>query len=405
MACRKTIDAGASIKYHFGLRRFVHSDCQSTNIPDRIPPPNLPAPPQATIPTDVLGPDSPLNKLSHTYRQEAVRWVQFHSECEAIPGIHIPFNTRGVQRYLSHRARTTKCFDGIKCAIKKMGVLCGHELHTSKYQQPSIQYNQLSNHCHDLRKGRRLAGLDGTINEAIGLGNFFLSRVLASFDMRSYRRFRRCDRWHRTYAAMSVMLHPGAIRFGLFEYTDPMYEDICFRDLDDMWLLSATWRKTGKSNRPYTIRIPKRPPPNHPARYVLPGRNGPSYVTAGHIIEWYLRSEAELGQTQFLFPLLINLPNRRSHFQTWLREVARAAIPEAADFIHLIRPHGLRAGWATNRSRQDTPSHVLAAEGRWSDIRAMLKYVRTILQDVCRTGNFRVMTEVMRASWPFAENF
>lgn len=172
-----------------------------------------------------------------------------------------------------------------------------------------------------------------------------------------------------------------------------------------MYLLSTIWRKTGKSNRPYTIRFPKRPPPNHPARYVLPGRNGPSYITAGDIIEWYLRSEAEIGDSDYLYPLLIDVPNRRASYCTWLREVTRAAIPEAEPFIKLIRPHGLRAGWATDRSRQDVPAHTLAAEGRWNDKRAMLKYIRTSLKDVCKTGTFRAMTPAMRASWPFVETF
>ena len=227
-----------------------------------------------------------------------------------------PFNTRGVEHYLSHRARTTKYLPFIKCVLKKMGMLCNKSLHTNQYQQPSLQYQQIQHHCTKVMKVRRVAGLDSIVNEALGYGKFALSRVYASFDIRSYRRFRRCHRMHHMYMAISVKLDSGCIRFDLFDQTDPMTEDLAFRDLNQMYLLVTTWRKNRKSNRPYTIRFPKRPPSNHSARFVLPGRNGPSYVTAGDIIEWYLRSEAELGETTCLYPLLLDITDRRSHFMT-----------------------------------------------------------------------------------------
>ena len=247
--------------------------------------------------------------------------------------------------------------------------------------------------------------MDAIVNEALGYNNFVMSRIYAAFDIRSYRRFRRCHRVHRMYMCISAKMYVGCIRFGLFSDTDIMTEDIIFRAMDAMFLLSTTWRKTHKSNRPCTIRFPKKPPTNHPARFVLPGRNGPSYVTVGDIIEWYLRSEAELGDNACLYPLLLDVTDRRAHYMRWLREVTRAAIPESAPFIHLIRPHGLRAGWATDRSRANVPAHVLAAEGRWKNVDAMLKYVRTTLEDLCRTGNYRPLTAAMRASWPFTETF
>lgn len=403
-ACHSPIRVGDPISYHWGLRVFVHEACRSVNAP-QYGDIAAPSPTGQRIPRDVLGPDSPLNQLSASYRQEAVRWVQFHAECEAIPGIHVPFSTSGVQKYLTMRARTTKCLPSIKCALKKMGMLCGHELHTTQYQQPSIQYQQIQHTCNELMRARRAAGLDGVVNEALGYGNFELSRVLASFDVRSYRRFCRCHRVHRMYLCISNMLYTGCIRFGLFDQTDPKMEDLSFRSLDGVYLLNTTWRKTNKSNRPYSIRFPKRPPPNHSARYVVPGRHGPTYISSGDIIEWYLRSEAELGNDDYLFPILRDVMNRRSHYMTWLRAVTRAAMPESAPVIHLIRPHGLRAGWATDRSRCNVPAQTLAAEGRWQDVTAMLRYIRTKLEDVLKTGSYRVMTPAMRATYPFAEEF
>ena len=346
-----------------------------------------------------------MDQLSPSYRQEAVRWVQYHADCEAIPGIHIPFSTAGVQAYLTMRARTTKCLPFIKCALKKMGMLCNQELHTTQYQQPSLQYQQIQHTCNELLKARRVAGLDGVVNEALGFGNFEISRVLSSFDVRSYRRFCRCHRTHRMYLCLSNMLYTGCIRFGLFDQTDPRMQDLSFHAIDDMYLLSATWRKTSKSNLPYCIRFPKRPPPNHSARYVVPGRHSPTYISSGDIIEWYIRSEMELGNDEYLFPLLMNVSDRRSHYMNWLRAVTRAAMPEAAKFVHLILPHGLRAGWATDRSRCNVPAHTLTAEGRCHDVTAMLRYVRTKLEDVLQTGHYRMVTPAMRATYPFTEDF
>ena len=181
-----------------------------------------------------------------------------------------------------------------------------------------MQYQEIQYHTEQLLKARRLAGFDQIVNEALGYNNFALSRIYAAFDIRSYRRFRRCHRVHRMYMCICSKMYVGAIRFGLFGETDIMKEDMIFRSLDDVYLLSTIWRKTRKSNRPYTIRFPKRPPPNHPARFVLPGRNGPTYVTAGDIIEWCMRSEAELGDDGCMYPLLMDITDRRTHFMTWL---------------------------------------------------------------------------------------
>ena len=156
--------------------------------------------------------------------------------------------------------------------------------------------------------------MDAIVNEALGFNNFVLSRIYAAFDIRSYRRFRRCHRVHRMYMCISAKMYVGCIRFGLFSDTDIMTEDMIFRAMDAMFLLSTTWRKTHKSNRPYTIRFPKKPPTNHPARFVLPGHNGPSYVTVGDIIEWYLRSEVELGDNACPCPLLLDVTDRRAHY-------------------------------------------------------------------------------------------
>ena len=65
-----------------------------------------------------------LDRLSKTYREEAVRWVQYHSECDMIPGVHIDFSTKDLENYLAYRSSTTKGLDQVVTKLKKMGSLC-----------------------------------------------------------------------------------------------------------------------------------------------------------------------------------------------------------------------------------------------------------------------------------------
>ena len=87
--------------------------------------------------------------------------MQFHANCAVIPGIHVDFTDNGLKRYLDYRSRTSKCIAQILSKIKKMGQVCGFVLCTSKYQQPSLQYQVIQDHKRHLLKSRRDAGLDG----------------------------------------------------------------------------------------------------------------------------------------------------------------------------------------------------------------------------------------------------
>ena len=138
-ACSQPIRVGHRIVFHWSMRCFVHEHCRSFTLPVAQPfePPTGSAGGSIPAAADILGPGSPLDALSPSYRQKAVRWVQYHAKCDAIPDIHVPFSTRCVQQYLSHRTHTTKCLPFIKCVLKKMGMICNQELHTTQYQQPS----------------------------------------------------------------------------------------------------------------------------------------------------------------------------------------------------------------------------------------------------------------------------
>lgn len=131
-----------------------------------------------------------------------------------------------------------------------MGELCGFILCNSKYQQPSLQFQRLRSIKADIRRERRVAGLDTGINEALAAGNFALTLLLAGLDIRSADRLRNLHPIHRELITIHAMQHAACMRFGLFRDTDILREDVIFAAHDNALVMYTTWRKTEKSNRP-----------------------------------------------------------------------------------------------------------------------------------------------------------
>ena len=94
--------------------------------------------------------------------------------------------------------------------------------------------------------------------------------------------------------------------------------------------------------------------------------------------------------------MLESFRDKRSTYQSWLQFMFTAALPAGSPIPTLIRPHSARAGWATDRSRQEAPTHTLLAEGRWSDRRAMRTYIRTNVRDLSANADFRRISPTMR---------
>ena len=211
---------GERISYQFQYRRFVHEFCATKQIvSDSYSPHSHPHPPQEFTPIkDPLAPGSPLDELSADYHAEAVRWVQFYAGRTLIPGIHRPFSTSDVERYLANRSKTNKDLSGLLCKLKKMGEKCGFVLCTSRYQQPSLQYQRLQSCKALLMKARREEGLDHETNEAIATGNFAITLFLAGFDVRSLRRVHQLHIIHKEFITIHTMCHGGCIRFGIFRF-------------------------------------------------------------------------------------------------------------------------------------------------------------------------------------------
>ena len=393
-ACRKPIRTGTRIAYQFQLRRFVHAECatKSAELPGYIPA-SVNEPPQASkhVP-DLLAPGSPLDQLTPDYRQEAVRWVQFHADCEIIPGIHAGFSNTGLKRYLEFRSRTSKCISQILSKIKKMGQVCGFILCTSKYQQPSLQYQVLQDYKRTIHKKRRDAGLDSGRNEAIATGNFAISMLLQGFGVYDRESFFNLHPTHAELLTIHISQHVGCIRFGLFNYTTPKREDLNFSRMDLAHMLSSIWRKTHKSNRPYTIKIRCVTEDDYPGKYTVIKPDGTKIkISAGTIMNWYLQLTGLINGegAEPLFPILAQVRDRRRFYSKWLQYVYSCVLPAGSTIPSRIRPHSARAGWATDRARQGTPTATLLAEGRWSDIRAMMLYVRECVRDQCTSDTAR----------------
>ena len=397
---------GDRIRFQFQYRRFVHERCATNNISSASysPHPN-PYPPQEFTPVeDPLAPGSVIDELTPDYRAEAVRWMQFHSGHHLIPGIHAPFCTRGLEKYLSHRSETNKDMNGILCKLKKLGMKCGFVLCTSRFQQPSLQYQELQSVKADLSKARREAGRDAEVNEALATGNFSLTLLLSAFDTRSLRRFGILHIIHKEFVAIHVMLHAGCMRFGIFRFTDILRKDLVFASQDNAYVLTTTWRKNRKSNRPYTIRFYCKPESGNPSRYALPGQRGPTYVTAGKILTWYLQSTRLMNAPgdSLLFPdlSLAHSSNRRGKFALWLKTIYSIILPPGSDIPRRIRPHSSRAGWATDRAKQNISTHSIKLEGRWSDPQAMTKYIRTSVRDLSTSARYNPIPDSMKTRPP-----
>ena len=407
--CGDLIPIGARIAYQFQFRRFVHERCYRNPVEgNHYAPFQHPNPPQEfTSLEDPLAPGSPLDKLSASYRAEAVRWVQFHEGHKSIPGIHQEFSTAGIERYLRHRSRTNKNIAAIESKIKKMGQICGFVLCNSKYQQPSLQYQQLRSAKADIRRERREAGLDRETNEALATGNFAVTMLLAGFDVRSMERMRDLHPVHRELVTVHTMQLNGCMRFGIFEYTDVIRGDIVFTEYDRSLNMFTAWRKSRKSNRRFGLKFPLNPPRNHPAKFKIPGPRGYTYASTGKVLQWYLEAtDLELARPHtLLFPHLARFANRRATYSRWLQKMYSLILPLSPEICKKIRPHSARAGWATDRSRQEAPTHTIMQEGRWDDDRAMVKYIRTNVRDLCTSNKFRLLPKAFRKNYPIPKNF
>lgn len=409
MVCGERIRIGAKIIYHLQARRFVHEDCGSVPCPEAeiTAPYSPPTPrPQASFSgVDILGPDSPINSLTPAYRKEAVRWIQFHSSDRLIPGIHVPFITSDVIDYLRARSRTTKALNAILTKLKKMGELCSQELHTSKHQQPSIQYKQLRSAVSSLLRDRRNAGLDRTSNAALAVGNFAISLLLAALRCGHYPNFMSLHQLHRECLTILAMQHSGCMRFGIFRCTTIKRCDLSYASQDASFVLSTNWSKYHSTSRSYTIRFPCQPDHLNPDNYhVMIGPQGVYDVSAGDIISWYVRSLGDdYPPYAPLFPALEAFADKRGTYQQWLQRMFTLALPEGSAIPSLIRPHSARAGWATDRSRLETPVHTILAEGRWSDQRAMRGYIRSNVRDLSANADYRLISIEVRARYPLRD--
>ena len=90
--------------------------------------------------------------------------------------------------------------------------------------------------------------------------------------------------------------------------------------------------------------------------------------------------------------------DRRAMYVTWLRRVFTMILPQGPDLTRLITPNSPRAGWATDRSRQNSPTTTLMDdEGRWSDPRAVVaQYIRTCLLPTWPHPNRHVQNSLPR---------
>ena len=404
--CRLMISPGDAITLHNPSGKYAHAQCVQPTQRQAVARPITRSRLVSMRPSSQVRVEQEAktmamkSRLSPGYRSEVNMWIKFHGQYH-VPGIHMIFDTSDIQDYLRFRAAKTKGFAGILSALKQMGMLCGYSLHSSKYQQPSAQFQVLQHTINKLRKQRRDQGLDNGVNQAIALGKFGIGLLLSALSCYSYKQFRRLNQAHRENLTVLGMIYSGCARFGLFHYEIPKSTQITFVGHSNAYRLEATWRKTHKSNRPYSINFPLAATADSPG-FVVQHPSGPTVVTTGLLIHWYTRTMEEqlLSEgTQPFFPTLHAQPDRRHSFSKWLKDMFKLLLPQGSAIPTRIRPHSPRAGWVCDRVRAQVPAETIMAEGRWGSRQAMQQYIRTMLRDLCRTNNFRYIAKQVRRHW------
>ena len=404
--CQLMIRPGDAITMHDQSRKYAHAQCVPRAQRNNVERPRSKSRLETMRPSRQVRAEQEAkimamrSRLSPGYISEVNMWIKFH-EGYHVPGIHMIFDTADIQDYLRFRSIKTKGLAGILSALKQMGMLCGYSLHSSKYQQPSAQFQVLQHTITKLKKQRRAKGLDNGVNQALTLGKFGIGLLLSALSCYSYKQFRRLNQSHRENITILCMTYSGCARFGLFNHAVPMSSHVTFVGHSSAYRLEATWRKTNKSNRPYTITFPLAATANSPG-FVVQHPSGPTVVTTGLVIHWYIRTMEEQllhAGPQPFFPNLHAAPDRRHLFSTWLKAMFSLLLPHGSPLPARIRPHSGRAGWVSDRVRAQAPAETIMSEGRWASRPAMQTYIRTMLRDLCRTNNFRYIPKKVCRDW------
>ena len=186
------------------------------------------------------------------------------------------------------------------------------------------------------------------------------------------------------------MAHSACMRYGHFSATNPLRANLRRSPLAHAWRFESAWDKFAKGDMVVIFYYDR--PTSQAGVYHLQTppefANGVS-ITASMVLQWYLRiRDAKFPSHPHLFPNLPSLNTRRQEFCVWLRDTIIAAVPTFTH-LHVVMPHGLRAGWLTDRRREGTPDSTTMREGRWADERSMGLYDRLAFSHVCPTPTVR----------------
>ena len=176
--------------------------------------------------------------------------------------------------------------------------------------------------------------MDNGVNQAIGVGRFAIALLLSAFACYSFKKFCRLNPRHRENIIMLCMTYSGCMRFGLFHHSPPTRFQVTFVAHTNDYRLEATWRKTHKSNRPYAINFPVDDTPDSPG-FLVQHPSGPTVVSTGTLIHWYIRAAQSQQPNNAFFPMLNATPNRRLMFSTWMKAMFTLT---PVSYTHLTLP-------------------------------------------------------------------
>ena len=306
-----------------------------------------------------------------------------------------------VARYLTWRARRTKCLAQVKSRLKHCSLCRGHLLPTAKDEGPATLRLQLAMVTKVILKQRkkrlRAAGKSTVTKRSLALGQVAVGMIFSAYGATTKEGFSSLPQEVQAYLTRCPCMHTNGMRFGLMQN---LGEEATMRwsSIEQAYRFASDWRKM-KRGGAFTLPFPRKPRFKsmvYPA-FDTDGRKVGSF-TAAEVLGW--RNEvtrSSRGSKLFAAP---GADMCRAQFQNFLRTSFQRLLVGSRDeitaLVSAITPHSFRAGMASDLQRCGVSVKTIMKMGRWESERAMKQYVRDGLAQRLSSAKFSSIRKLAR---------
>ena len=310
-----------------------------------------------------------------------------------IPGRDVKWSIDVVARYLSWRAKRTKCLAQIKSRLKHCALCRGHLLPTRNEEGPATLRLQLAMVTAVILKKRKVrlkaAGKSTETKRSLALGHVAVGMLFSAYGATTKHGFLALPEEVQAYLTRCPCMHSGGMRFGLMQ---DLWKQAKMRwsSLERAYRFASDWRKMkrgGSFTLPFA-KIPRFKAMVYPA-FDQDG-NKVGKFTAADVLEWRTAAtQSSRDKRLFAAP---ETEMCRAQFQNFLRTSFSRLLVGSRDEIKAlaaaITPHSFRAGMASDLHRCGVPVKTIMKLGRWESERAMKQYVRDGLAQRLSSARF-----------------